>query len=399
MVIQAQENSITWISNFEERWLPSGAYQNIRVIRTPTKIGLDVGGVVGVVPLLNGDTLQIIPKVGEINFIKMLLRCEGLFEELRREFENLATYSHAETESIAWFVARSFARSLLEINERSLRFDRKFRIKVGTFASGRILPVETATRLIQLSVEPIVFGSHDREYSSPENRMLGKAAEMAMPFLRGEHSSLQSAVEHWARRFSPDFAADDIVKVDRWIAGRKLGGSRGYYVKALSLARVILGQAGLSSDHRHPLEAEGVLVNGASLFERYVRKALVERNKKSGIVITKGGGLRNPTLYTDGHFELEPDYVFQDASRVLLIADAKYKLPDSKDHYQMVCYLTRYGVRTGVFFFPLFEKKGQKPIRHTTPEGAVVWEVSLPLLDLEVTESILAGTLKQFAAD
>jgi 5-methylcytosine-specific restriction endonuclease McrBC regulatory subunit McrC len=255
---------------------------------------------------------------------------------------------------------------------------------------------------MQLSDNPIVFGAHERSYNNPENRVLGKASQVAIPFLMDEvNSQLRFAAESWSRRFADDFTARDLFEVDRWLASRKLGGSRGYYVKALSLAKILLGQSGLSTEYLHPLQAEGVLINTATLFETFVRKSLIESYKGQGILVTKGGGLGIQSLYTDGYFELDPDFVFQDRSTILLIADAKYKVPDSKDHYQIICYLNRYKVRTGVIFMPCFadEDSVSPMVRHITPDGTTVWEVALPLDDLQVTESILADTLKRFASN
>lgn len=221
MIIQAQENSTTWYPQFEERWLPPQVTRDIRVVRTPTKVGIEIGGVVGVVPLLNGDTLQIIPKVGNINFMKMLMVCEGLYGEFQQEFNELATYAHTEDDSISWFVARSFAKALIEINKKSLRFDHKFKVKKGSYASGRIYPVETARRMIQLTEDPIVFGAHERNYSTAENRVLGKAAKIALSLLMEEvNNELLTVVNFWSRRFASNFITGDLLEVDKWFGLR-----------------------------------------------------------------------------------------------------------------------------------------------------------------------------------
>jgi len=398
VILQASENSTTWFPQFHEDWLPPSAYPDIRFVRTATKAGLEIGGVVGVVPLENGDSLQIIPKVGHVNFIRMLMVCEGLYGEQKREFDALAAYAQAEERSVTWLVARSLAIALMEVSKKSLRFDHKPKTVRGAFAQGKIVPVDTARNLHLRVEDPIVFQMHERNYNTPENRVLSKAAQTALPLLDADgESRMRDALAKWSAR-ALDFKAEDLREVDRWLAGHKLGGSRGYYVNALSLAKIILGQSGISSGNLNPLEAEGVLLNSAVLFENFLRKLLVDTHRGNGILITKGGGLSNQSLYTDGYFELEPDYVFQDHEKLLLVADAKYKVPDSKDHYQMVCYLARYGVKTGVLFMPTYTEEIPDPVRHVTPDGYAVWEVSLPLFDLDATESILAETLKRFAS-
>jgi hypothetical protein len=359
-----------------------------------------VGGVVGAVPLKNGDTLQITPKIGNFSFFRLLLRCRGLYSELQPSFSELADYAHAEDGgAVVWLVARSFGKCLVEVSKRSRRFDHKFRVQRGTFAAGQIYPVETTLRITQRADNPIVFGAHVREYSTPENRVLGKAAQICLPYLKpaGDEYVKDTAAE-WAKEFGHAFDLSDIFEVDRWLLGRRLGGSRGYYVRALALAKVILGQAGLSGLDGGSVLAEGLLLNTPNLFEDYVRKVLVDSHKSSGIILTKGGGLGSQSLYTDGAFKLEPDYVFQNNGKFLLIADAKYKVPDSKDHYQMICYLSRYGVKTGVLFHAVFESRDARHVRHITPDGFVVWEIGLPLKELDSVEATLAQALVRFGS-
>ena len=61
----------------------------------------------------------------------------------------------------------------------------------------------------------------------------------------------------------------------------------------------------------------------------------------------------------------------------------------------MLCYLTRYRVKTGVFFFPVQAKSNEEAIKRTTPEGIAVWELPLPLSNLDLTEDILRTTLER----
>jgi 5-methylcytosine-specific restriction endonuclease McrBC regulatory subunit McrC len=398
VIFQAIESSTTWLEGFDTAWLPPQLYKDVRLVQAQGKVGLEIGNVVGVAPLSNGDTLQIIPKVGNLNFIRMLLICEGLYAELERTFQELATYASAEDQTAIWFLARSLADALLEIHRKSLRFDHKFFVKRGTYASGHIFALETTRRLLQRTPDAIVMGTHERDYDTVENRVLGKAAQVALPLISGTSDSQRRKIlESWAYQFGQAFTVADLLEVDKTLLGRKQAGSRGYYARALGIAKILLGQAGISTGFLHLVEAEGVLVNSATLFENFIRKVLIEKHKASGILVTKGGGLSVQTLYTDGYFELEPDYVLQGHSQIRLIADAKYKVPDSKDHFQMICYLSRYGVRSGVLLMPCFSERPRNPIQHLTPEGTAVWEVELPLSDMGATESILADLLNRFA--
>lgn len=394
-MIQVLESSITWLPEFEEKWLPARTHQSIRVVRTQSKVGLEIGNVIGVVPLNNGESLQIVPKVGPINFLRMLLHSEGLYGELQKNFDEFAKYGESNTLSSAWLAARTLANALTEIDKRSPRFGRQRLSRYGNYVAGKLLPVETATRLLLKSEDPVAYISNERTYDTSENRTLGMAAQVAHSYLQPDDPGRKAAAR-WSKLHRKNFHPHDLLSVDKALRSRKAGGSRGYYIRALTLAKILLGEAGLSATSG-AIEAEGVLLDSAALFENYLRNVLLNSHKKSGIVITKGGGLRNQALYMDGQFELVPDYVFQDKTKILLLADAKYKTPDSKDHYQMMCYMLRYGVKVGAMFGPSFSDE-TKSIRRVTPDGLTVWEIQLPLTDLDQTESILAGALTRLSA-
>jgi 5-methylcytosine-specific restriction endonuclease McrBC regulatory subunit McrC len=53
-------------------------------------ISLEAGPYVGTLPLRNGDTLYILPRVGRNSFSRMLFRTEGLDETIRKEFDALS---------------------------------------------------------------------------------------------------------------------------------------------------------------------------------------------------------------------------------------------------------------------------------------------------------------------
>ncbi len=399
MIWFAKENDTTWLPNFDIRWLPPRLNPGITIVRSHSEIGLQVGGVIGAIPLNNGDTLRITPKVGTINFLRMLMTCEGLFQDFSTEFENLASYNMDDEYASYKLITKSFGLSLMEVKNRSLRFDRKKVRQAGQFARGRVQPESTEINLKQAKDNPIVFDTWEREYDTAENRVLGKAASVIIGQLRQiSDSDLIKAAEFWSNRFSRGFSIEDLFEVNRRLLRHQFGGSRGYYVKALGLAKIILGEAGISSDTGSSIEADGLLINSANLFEQYLRKLLIDSYKGQGVLVTKGGGISNRSLYLDGSFELEPDFVFQRDSKFLHIADAKYKRPDSKDHYQMVCYLSRYGVRSGVLFHPELDPANDiEPRKRSTSDGLMVWEVPLPLQDLDSTQSILGQALERFA--
>jgi 5-methylcytosine-specific restriction endonuclease McrBC regulatory subunit McrC len=395
----AEESSTCWLDGFDGAWLPGQVSRAVRLVRDGARCGLEVSGVVGTVPLANGDLLRVRPKVGDYNFVRMLLRADGLFQDLKPEFYELAAYAanDASVSPIA-LACRALCRALAEISRQSLNFQRTPRTARGAFAAGRVMPLQTAERMACRMNDPVVYAVRNRDYNTPEHRVLGKAADVALKLLQlQEDSHDATCATEWSRRFGSHFRLDDLQEVSKNLMAQRYGGSRGYYARALGLARIVLGDAGYSQDSASSmLGGEGFLIDAAQLFERYIRTVLVDKYKGTGLIVTKGGGIRNESLYLDGSYELEPDYVFQDTSTVRLIADAKYKRPDSGDHYQIVCYLMRYGVRTGILFFPEYERTDRAPSRRATRDGYTVFEVPLPLSDLDAVEEILSTSLGRF---
>jgi hypothetical protein len=70
------ECSVDELHDFDLAWLPKGLPPQIRPFRRGNRVGLEIDTLVGSVPLRNGDTLQIKPKVGTANFLRMLLDAE-----------------------------------------------------------------------------------------------------------------------------------------------------------------------------------------------------------------------------------------------------------------------------------------------------------------------------------
>ena len=149
--------------------------------------------------------------------------------------------------------------------------------------------------------------------------------------------------ERWLSRFprSRNLIAD-LDYVGHGFALMQYGGARDYYRSALMLALVILGNSGLGFGEGSIIQGDSVLLNTADVFERYLRNVIARAHAELGYVVSKGG-VRTMSLYTDGSRDVIPDIVVSRGGSVRLIADAKYKQPDSSDHYPDVCLSARDG--------------------------------------------------------
>lgn len=88
----------------------------------------------------------------------------------------------------------------------------------------------------------------------PENRVLASAASVSTALMsqRGALEAWQSALAaKWCDEYlSPETLANDLTETARDLALGSYGGPRGNYVNAITLARLILGQAGMSQEGR-----------------------------------------------------------------------------------------------------------------------------------------------------
>lgn len=386
----AVESRVTLLPGFDPAWLPSGAFQYLHIIRRDGVPGLDVGPYVGTIPLNNGDTLRLTPKCGEMPFLRMLLSCESLFSEARTTFDRFSKYSSGNDGDFSKLVRQAFIESIEVILATSLRPERRKVTRVASYAMGAVVPTATAFRLQGRLEPPVVSQASEKTLDTAENRVLSAAALSARRMSQDLGKPEQQVIEDWLRRCRHHVMhPGDLAEVARLILRGQAGGSRGYYVPALNLARVILGQIGLTQNSEGPLLADSLIINTPTLFEDYVRNRIRVAYQDKGLLVRKGS-LAGRYLYLDGSYQMIPDVTIWRAEKLLLICDAKYKEVDQSDHYQMLNYLEEFGVGVGILIFP----GTGEPRRKKTATGRAVIELPIPITDLEAAEGVLGSVLQ-----
>lgn len=399
MIRKATEGEITWIPGLAPSDIPSPLPRGITVHLRNDEVGVEAQGLVGAIPLRNGDTLQIIPKIGPVNFLRLLFKAEGIQRDLEREYDEFVAYSVEDDENIDSIVARQLFICAEEIMKRSPKCGRIKQRRVGLYAAGQLDVVSTVLNIACRKPEPVVCYVKERTEDIPENRVITEAAVRAWPILNeASQGELGSVHNRWIRYFSrsEDLGAD-METVEQGFARGKYGGPRDYYRKALMLAQTVLGSNGIGFSDAATIEGDAVLLNTADIFEKYLRNVVSDAYTDAGYVVTKGG-VGITSLYTDGSFELQPDIVISRDGRNLLIADAKYKVPDAGDHYQMVTYLSAIGVSRGLLLSPLFDGDDIEVREYATANMTVVREVYLPMTNLKHTEAFLGKVIEQFTS-
>jgi hypothetical protein len=397
MIRRVKEGEITWMQGLlasDMPRLPSGISLHAR----RGQLGVEAQGVVGAIPLLNGDILQIIPKIGQMNFLRLLFKAEGFQRDLEREYADFVSYSVEDEQNIDSIVARQLMYAADHIINRSAQQGRVKRRREGVFAAGQIDVVSTALNLACRKQEPVVFFIRERTRDIPENRVLSEAIVRASHALNdADRREFDWIRERWLGQFPRSEDIDrDLEKVEEGFASGRYGGPRDYYRRALMLAQIVLGSSGLGFAESVTVEGDAILLNTADIFERYLRNVISEAYSQAGYVVTKGGvGARS--LYTDGSFELLPDITISRDGRLRLIADAKYKEPTSGDHYQMHTYLSMNGINRGLILAPLYEGNEVRLREYSTTNKMIVREAYVPMNNLSVTEEFLRTIVEKCA--
>lgn len=397
MLRSIKEGEVSWLVGLTIEDLPQPLPSGLYVHAKGTLLGLEAQGVAGSIPLRNGDTLQITPKIGQVNFLRMLFLAEGSQGSLRREYDDFVALFVDEEESLNALVARQLMVSAAKILHQSPMIGRVERRRRGAFASGRIDPVKTAMNITARRIDPVEFVSRERTTDTPENRVISEALCRAILSLSADdREKYNPIIVKWNRRFPRSRSIfDDLRKVEEGFSSSRYGGPRGYYNRTLMLSQIILGSFGMGLGEASFVEGDAILLNTADVFERYLRATIASAYADRGYVVTKGGGAMR-SLYTDGSYEIEPDIVVQRDGRVVLIADAKYKIPTSSDHYQMNAYLGTLNTTSGVLLSPSMATEEVQVKDYSTGRGCFVHEAFLPMSDLASTEAFLAAIVERF---
>jgi 5-methylcytosine-specific restriction endonuclease McrBC regulatory subunit McrC len=401
-----RESSANEVDGFQIAWLPPRAYEyvspKLKTLRDgKIKIELEAGPYVGTLPLTNGDMLRILPRVGERAFWRMLLFSENVPEAVCREFDQLSEVSHAEMGGASWesLLARSFFIQLLTIEKNSLRSNR---VKVSgrlAGARGQVRLLPTIVALKRREPLPVFCTYKERTYATPEHRVLAAAARrlLSLGIVDGGH---RAVAIRWARQSVGAFSLRELTEVMSSIRTERYAGARSYYVAALTMAGLVLAQAGISFDEEQNVASEALMTNMRTLFERYIRSIVRNALSDEGFVVEKRED-HTHTLFEDGTCALLPDVLISDAKGVRLIVDAKYKIDkpvEEADYYQIAAYLAGYGVSQGILVMPTADEQPRSTISRRTYSGFQIREMRVSLNDWLGTEALVREEVRQLLA-
>lgn len=397
MTLIVREGEINWPDGLAVDDIPDGLPSQIRIHGSKGRIGLEPQGLVGTLLLNNGETLNIVPKIGMVNFYRMLLRAEGSISLAKRELDRIVDYQVDSSKTITDVIAPQFLDSIEYILSRGLFATRAKRLVTSSSAQGRLLPIQTNMRLKSLKDNPVVSIRQERSFDTSENRLLLGALNSLQASASAELRRRCLSIASRLSSFVPTVHClqEDLLDVDKSFASHAYGGARDYYRSSLMMAKIILGCSGLSVNGISTVKGQSILINAPLIFERYLRESISELYASRGFHVQDGGRL-GKYLYNGGTFELKPDILAFYKGRIALLADAKYKQPTQSDHYQMMAYLRAFGQDKGLIIKPSDNPSESELVTYTSISGERVYQLGIPLGEPEVVDSILSQVVEKY---
>ncbi len=285
---------------------------------------------------------------------------------------------------------------LQTIEKNSLRSER---VKVtGRLASarGKVSLLPTIVALKRRESLPVLCTFKQKTYSTPEHRVLGAAARRLLGLSLVDDGYRRVAIR-WAEKLTGPLNSHEFTAVVASLRTERYVGPRSYYIPALTMAGLVLAQAGIAFDEETTVATEAMLTNVRTLFERYVRAIVRDALSDEGFVIEKKEDHAH-TLFEDGTCALIPGILVSDATGPKLIVDAKYKIDkpiEESDYYQMATYLAGYGVTQGVLVMPSANEQAKPTIVRRAVTGVQIHEMRVPLENWTLTESLLRAEVRR----
>lgn len=397
MIRKIKENEISWFHDLSLEDIGGLLPSQISIHSKVGAVGLYAEGVVGSIELRNGDTLQIVPKFDDLNFLELLFKSEGLESDLLNRLLGNVDVGTANS-NVSSIVCRQIFYAVAEIISKGSLFSRSQKVIRGDYFTGRVDFLKTSLNIESKIDNPVISTSKLRNFDTPENRVITEALIRSRSYLSdAENKEFYEIFSKWVSKYHRSYSLrEDIQHVESLIAAGEYGGSRSYYLKVLTLSLTILGITGIGFNTDSSVRVDAFFVNTADVYEKYIRNVIRDAYGKKGYVVAKEKN-KQYCLYTNGAYKLEPDVLIYKNGELKLIVDAKYKQPTSGDHYQMVAYLNSFGIKRGVFVSPLNNIKDVVVKEYANNSKMLIREVFLPIENLPEAEKFLSSFVEIFS--
>lgn len=311
--------------------LPKRLPANLRVLFRDNAILLEADGLAGIIPCEQGHSIIIEPKCKTLRPFVMY----EYVNQLLKITESSIDYDPHSADINMNTLAQFYVRELSNIQRQPRMIRRLPNTDNRTSVKGKVNWSQSARNIKLQTVAPIVSTVQEASYDIPENQILSMAASVCLPLFEKETDEW-FILWHWSRMvYSKNISREKLLRLRSMLKASRISGAHAYYRNALALSFVILGvdQMGtISTDDK------SILFNMPGLYEDYVRTAFMRKSSLKGYSCHKSFIPRS-FMFNDGSCELVPDITIYKGTKPIAVLDVKYKVPDSKDYYQIFTYM------------------------------------------------------------
>jgi len=316
---------------------------------------METGAYVGILPLAADYGIQILPKSGLKNLTYMLYKSGLLNRSLETPFDQTVPYQIPDDDLESFFegLVQSFLGSLDIIRRWGLARETVAECQSAVSIRGKIDYLRwtrSIPRTAGFPVPQIVFTS---TLDNLANRILRRCLEYLArtPLHYFQRTDVLARLDYFGQVPSSWISAEEVVEAQRLLERGQFQSSRYYYLPALNLALLILRGAGLALGDDQDVTFKPILIDTASMFEKYIRVISQEALQELDAHVEDGRQFPEPFYRESSRpISVEPDILVRRGGQTLLVADVKYKFaPTAQDHYQLWAYMQVHQVERAGF--------------------------------------------------
>lgn len=332
---------------------------------TGDRLSITAGKFVGLIPLNERVTIQVVPKMPIANLLAMLSIANGDIVELdilQREYRT----ARLVPAPVASAIATAFLRALQAVEAAGLRKGYRRVVEAASILKGQLQIDHSLRSLWSRGITYSAVSAYSTLTSDvPENRLLRCAchalirAHRKLGVLAGSAPTLA--------RFDSLFAGAGVQLERRGSLRGDVNGiaeRQPVYRCALRLAHIILADYGVDlSRAGDDVSLSSFLLDLETTFERYVRNVLARR--LDGYEVMDGMKEGSKPLYDDRpEPRASPDVVIRGPDGGVLIAEVKYKSSEKRDDIdQVLAYALSYRAPVVLLVLPA-QSSGDRGVSH-----------------------------------
>ena len=338
------ENEDCECSGFTVDFLPSNLPANLHVLFKESKVFLRADGLAGIIPCKLGHSILIEPKCKNLHPLSMY----AYINELSIKNETNSAVDTEGTNIDIHTMAQCFANELIAIQCRQKLFKRLPFKENRSVVKGRVDWANTSRRIATGSSLPVVSTAPASTYDIAENEAISMAAGICLPLFAYNTAEWQALYSWSSVSYNKPLTKEKLRMLRGSLRNSKIGGAHAYYYTPIALALLILGvdEAGNAAS-----KEQSILFHMPGLYEDYIRTAFMRKSVLKSFSCQKSFIPRG-FLFTNGTCELEPDITIYNGTHPLAVLDVKYKVPDSKDYYQIFTYMKYAGLSKAYIISP-----------------------------------------------